>query len=161
LVDSLLDWQDADKLRRLNGAENSEYTVGPRNGSISLKHEIKLIQGMGAGAWVQLADSFTLYRRNPYNPMSSTPAILNAVLGKARAAEYISLRQDMSVDTERFKNISGLSENMQQIFYPGETMAITLKATQGEIELSKWMMLELQPYAKAYNSPVDYLEVRQ
>jgi general secretion pathway protein K len=161
LVDSLLDWQDADKLRRLNGAESSAYEVGPRNGSISLKHEISQVQGMSFNAWAELQNSLTLYRRSPFNPMSSTPQILKAVLGEGRAAEYIGLRQTNLIDAAKFSGITGLNESDQQIFYPGDVMAITLKAKRGEIELSKWMMVELQPYAGLDNSPVDYLEIRQ
>lgn len=161
LVDSLLDWQDADRLRRLNGAESNEYTNGPRNGGISLKHEISQVQGMSNNAWAGLQSSFTLYRRSPFNPMSSPPTILKAVLGKELAAEYIGLRQTNVINASRFEGISGLIESDQQIFYPGDVLAITLKAKHGEIELSKQMMLELQPYASAGNNPIDYLEIRQ
>jgi general secretion pathway protein K len=160
ITDSLLDWQDADRLTRINGAEQGSYANGPRNGSISLQQEVSQIRGMSAAIWQKIGTIFTLYQRGPFNPMAASPQILRGLIGKDRAAEYLTRRQNTVITVELFSSMTGLQENMQQIFYPGNVMKITLKAKRGEVMLNKTMMLEVDPYAVGNQSPVDVLEVQ-
>ncbi|MDN4503140.1 type II secretion system protein GspK [Alteromonadaceae bacterium BrNp21-10] len=160
LTDSLLDWQDADKLTRLNGAELGSYTQGPRNGSITLVNETKMVRGMTAELWQQFGDIFTLYQRGPFNPMTAPMSVLAGIIGQNRAAEYVSRRNEIAISPQQFSALTGIQENMEQILYPGDVLEIKLSARRGEALITKTMMVELKPYANANELPVDYLEVR-
>jgi general secretion pathway protein K len=160
ITDSLLDWQDADRLTRINGAEQGSYAHGPRNGSISLQQEVSQVRGMTASIWQKIGAIFTLYQRGPFNPMAAPPQILRGLIGEDRAAEYLARRKNTVITAELFSSMTGLQENMQQIFYPGNVMEITLRARRGQVILNKTMMLELDPYAVGNQSPVDVLEVQ-
>lgn len=160
IIDSLLDWQDADRLTRLNGAEQDSYLQGPRNGNISVQQEVSRVRGMSAAMWREFGPLFTMYRRAPFNPMTAPPQILRGLIGHDRAAEYLSQRKNTPITAKLFSSMTGLHEDMQQIFYPGHVMEITLRAKRGEIMLNKTLMLEVNPYAIDNQSPVDVLEVR-
>ncbi|MFT6990459.1 MAG: general secretion pathway protein K [Paraglaciecola sp.] len=159
ITDSLLDWQDADRLTRINGAEQGSYELGPRNANISLQQEVSQIRGMSADMWQKFSAIFTLYRRGPFNPMAAPPEILSGFIGRDRAAEYLAQRKSAPITATSFSAMTGLQESMEQIFYPGRVMEITLRARRGEVILNKTMMLELDPYAVGNQSPVDVLEV--
>jgi general secretion pathway protein K len=159
ITDSLLDWQDADRLTRINGAEQGSYELGPRNASISLHQEVSQVRGMSAALWHKFGAIFTLYQRGPFNPMAAPPEILTGLIGRDRAAEYLAQRKSAPITAKSFSAMTGLQESMEQIFYPGNVMEITLRARRGEVILNKTMMLELDPYAVGNQSPVDVLEV--
>ncbi|MGJ8680088.1 general secretion pathway protein GspK [Paraglaciecola sp.] len=160
LVDGLLDWQDADKLQRLNGAESGDYIVGPRNGAITLKNEIYNIKGVPPEVWHALESSFTLYRRSSFNPMSATPQILKGLLGEDKTTEYIKLRNTSTISPASFGMMSGLSEEEGQIFSPGDVMQITLRVKRGEVNLKRKVMVNLMSHAEKENSPVEFLEIQ-
>lgn len=160
VTDSLLDWQDADKLTRLNGAEQADYVLGPRNSNISLKNEARLVRGMSSDIWHQFANIFTLYQRGPFNPMTAPKEILAGFIGQRLALEYINKRENSVTTPRQFSAMTGLDENITQIFYPGDVLNIQMVAQRGEVTLTKTMMVELKPYESGQSSPVDYLEVR-
>ena len=156
-IDRLLDWQDADRLTRLNGAESGEYETGPRDGGITLKSELTKIKGFGL--WQQLSPSFTLYRRGPFNPTTSTYEILAGLVGVDDANEVMAARKSGFLTPARFSQITGLSENDNTIFYPGKVLEVTLTSTKHGLTLKKSLMLHLEPYAQGRQAPVDFLEV--
>lgn len=160
ITDSLLDWLDADRLTRLNGAEQDSYVQGPRNGNISLLQEVSRVRGITPELWRLLGPSFTLYQRGPFNPMSAPPSILSGLIGQDRAAEYLAQRKTSMITANSFSAMTGLQESVEQIFYPGNVMQISLSVRRGGVLISKNMMLELDPYAGGNQSPVDVLEVQ-
>ena len=159
VVDSLLDWQDADKLTRLNGAEESSYKTGPRNALVSIKSEIAWVNGMFE-VWPHFADIFTVYQRSPFNPMTAPPALLAGLIGQDRANEYLAQRKLSTLDVSQFSALTGIQETIEQILYPGDVLEIRLQAKRGQVNLSKTMMVEVKPYIPGNQSPIDYLEVR-
>jgi general secretion pathway protein K len=160
IIDSLLDWQDADRLTRLNGAEHDEYVSGPRNGVITLKSEMARVRGVSVEVWQKFASMFTVYQRGPFNPMSSPAPILAGLIGNDRAYDYVERRKISPFTAVEFSALTGLQESMEQLFYPSDVLDITLRTTRGGVKIQKRMMVELKPYAVGAESPVDYLEIQ-
>ena len=96
LVDSILDWKDADDLHRLNGAENDYYQSLPnpykaRNGNFETVEELLLVKGMtpeilyGRDRKFGLIDLVTVQgRTGKININAAAPAVLLALPGMTR-----------------------------------------------------------------------------
>jgi len=160
VTDSLLDWQDADRLTRLNGSEQDGYVSGPRNGIITLKSEMARVRGVSAEIWQKFAPMFTVYQRGPFNPMAAPAPILAGLIGQDRANDYIERRKTTPFTASAFSALTGLQETIEQILYPSDVMEISLEAKRGEVRAQLKVMVELKPYSGQDESPVDYLDVQ-
>jgi general secretion pathway protein K len=76
IVDSILDWKDADDLHRLHGAEDTYYQALPvpykaKNGKLDTLEELLLVRGMtpeilfGSGSRPGLINFLTVYSKGP------------------------------------------------------------------------------------------------
>jgi general secretion pathway protein K len=68
LVDAILDWRDADSLRRPNGAEEPEYraaglSYGPANAPFQAIEELQLVLGMRPEVYRRIAPLVTVFSR--------------------------------------------------------------------------------------------------
>ncbi len=95
LVDCLLDWMDADSLRRTHGAEE-EAGYKPTNRPITSLDELPLVRGsaplVAHPGW---REDLTLLSNGPLD-LESAPAELIALIpgiGEARAEAFVRLRQ--------------------------------------------------------------------
>lgn len=64
-ADAVVDWRDADELRRLHGAEKDEYSAaekdyGPRNGNFESIYELRLVFGVNEELFERLAPLVTV-----------------------------------------------------------------------------------------------------
>lgn len=95
LVDKILDWRDADDLRRSNGAENRDYGAqskpyGPRNGPFRSVEELKLVLGVKEELFLRIEPSLTVYAQGEFvNPMTAPRDVLVAVGYSAEEAERL------------------------------------------------------------------------
>ncbi len=106
LIDSILDWRDADDLHRLNGAEDDYYqSLTPpyraKNADFSTPQELLLVRGMtrdlfdgrGEGSGHQpLGDMVTVWADRP-NYNTAPPEALIAWLGAPEAEKIVAQRQ--------------------------------------------------------------------
>ena len=88
IIDSLLDWEDADDLHRLNGAEKDYYQgladpYEPRNGPLADPGEFFLVRGTeGLEERIDPAAVFTVYERSgKLNVNSLAPALEDFISG--------------------------------------------------------------------------------
>ena len=70
LQDAIADWRDADDLRRPNGAEEPEYRAAglkyrPSNAPFDTVGELQRVLGMTPALFARIADSLTVYSRQP------------------------------------------------------------------------------------------------
>ena len=78
VLDAILDWRDADDLRRPNGAEAPEYQAAgrkyvPTNAPFESTGELQRVLGMTPGLIARIADSITVYsRQRGINPATAT-----------------------------------------------------------------------------------------
>jgi general secretion pathway protein K len=70
LLDAILDWRDADSLKRLYGAEDAEYQAAglnyrPSNTPFQAIEELQLVLGMRPETYRRIAGSITVFSRQP------------------------------------------------------------------------------------------------
>ena len=70
LLDAILDWRDADSLKRLNGAEEADYAAAglpykPANAPFQAIEELQLVLGMRPHIYRRIAPSITVFSRQP------------------------------------------------------------------------------------------------
>jgi general secretion pathway protein K len=83
IVDCILDWKDADDLRRPNGAEAADYQGAgrkylPPNAPFETVGELQRVLGMTTAIYARIADSITVYSRQ--GGVNSTTASRDVLL---------------------------------------------------------------------------------
>ncbi|MCX6978456.1 MAG: type II secretion system protein GspK, partial [Verrucomicrobia bacterium] len=112
LVDGLLDYVDADNLKRSNGRED-EGEYHPPNRELTSVDEIAQVFGAGPllakGGW---KDELTVDSQGPIDLLAASPEVLRLLpgLGDARIEAFIKFRQgkdgvDGTIDDPEFKNL--------------------------------------------------------
>ncbi len=111
LVDSLLDYVDADDVKRVNGAE-AEEDYFPPNRMIEAIDEIELVANSGPLArspgW---KDDLTIYSQGPIDLTAANEDVLRLLgLGEAYIARFLQIRRgrdgvDGTRDDYEFKNL--------------------------------------------------------
>jgi len=102
LVDALLDWKDADDLRRPNGAEDAEYRAAgrkyrPANAPFETTGELQRILGMTPAIFARIGDAITVYsRQGGINPLTASRNVLLALPNATPEAvdAYLQQRAD-------------------------------------------------------------------
>jgi general secretion pathway protein K len=100
LNDAIIDWRDADTLRRPNGAEAPEYTAAglnytPANAPFQAVEELKLVLGMTPDLYTRIAPLITIYSAVPgINDQVATRDVLRALpnVNDQLIDEYIARR---------------------------------------------------------------------
>jgi general secretion pathway protein K len=100
LLDAILDWRDADSLKRPNGAEENEYRAAglpykPANAPFQAIEELQLVLGMRPQIYRRLAPLITVYSRMPgVNTQVASREVLLAIPGVTAQIvdEYLAQR---------------------------------------------------------------------
>jgi general secretion pathway protein K len=103
LVDAVVDWRDADKLRRLHGAEDGDYRVAgksyvPTNSPFETVDELQRVLGMSPDLYRKLASALTVYSKQAgVNTAVAQRAVLLAIPGvnPALVEQYLAQRQSL------------------------------------------------------------------
>jgi general secretion pathway protein K len=102
LVDAIGDWKDADDLKRPQGAEAADYKAAglsytPANAPFETVAELQRVLGMTPALYAAVADSLTVFSRQPgVNPAYATRAVLLALPNATpeMVDAYIAQRND-------------------------------------------------------------------
>ena len=102
LLDAILDWRDADSLKRANGAEENEYRAAglaykPANAPFQAIEELQLVLGMRPAIYRRLAPLITVFSRQPgVNAQLASREVLLAIPGITTQIvdEYIAHREE-------------------------------------------------------------------
>lgn len=87
VLEAILDWRDADALKRPNGAEEADYRSAglpylPANAPFQAIEELQLVLGMRPEIYRRLAPSITVFSRQAgINPQLATREVLLAIPG--------------------------------------------------------------------------------
>ena len=109
LVDAILDWRDADKLRRLHGAEEAEYrAVGkgyiPTNAPFETLDELRRVIGVTPELYRKIGPALTVYsRQSPVNTLNAPREVLMAIPGinPALVEQYVAQRLSQLVSNQK------------------------------------------------------------
>lgn len=101
LIDAVLDWRDADSLKRAHGAEEDDYKAAglsyrPANAPFQTIEELQLVLGMRPEVYRRIAPYITVYSRQPgVNPLLAAREVLLAIPGVTTeiADDYIARRE--------------------------------------------------------------------
>ncbi|CAN5495260.1 type II secretion system protein GspK [soil metagenome] len=102
MLDAVLDWRDPDDLKRLNGAEESEYVAAglkykPANAPFETVDELRRVLGMTPQLYAKLADSLTVESKQAgINTAIASKAVLLALpnVDEATVDAFLVLRQE-------------------------------------------------------------------
>lgn len=102
ILDAILDWRDADSLKRPNGAEEPEYRAAglpykPGNAPFQAMEELQLVLGMRPDIYRRIAPLVTVYSRLPgVNPSVASREVLLAIPGLTSDVvdAYVAQRTD-------------------------------------------------------------------
>ena len=111
LSDAIIDWQDKNDLRRLNGAEKQDYADAglnyePRNAKFKSIEELQMVLGMTPKIYKQLEDMISVFTNNKeINPASASREMLLTLpdVSKEQVDEYIVQRSNNERDGEPVK----------------------------------------------------------
>ncbi len=100
LMEAVLDWRDADSLKRPRGAEEAEYaeagaTYKPANATFQSIEELRLVMGMTPALYQRLAPLITIYSRQAgINSQIASREVLRAIPGvtEQQIDEYLKQR---------------------------------------------------------------------
>ena len=103
LVDAVVDWRDADKLKRLHGAEDDDYRAAgksyiPTNSPFETIDELQRVLGMSTDLYRKLAPALTVYSKQAgVNTAVAPRAVLLAIPGVnlAMVEQYLAQRQSL------------------------------------------------------------------
>ena len=106
LVDAILDWRDADDLRRLNGAEDADYAAagldyGAKDGPFEAVEELARVMGMTPALYEKVEGALTVYSGAAgINPRVAPREALLALPGMSEQTvdAYLDQRQGAMID---------------------------------------------------------------
>lgn len=158
LFDVLLDWQDTDKLSRLNGAEKESYLSGPRNSRIPFLEEFKKMKGVTSRIYKLLEKNLTEVPAAGFNPIVATEDLLKARYPDV-ASEIIALRNQGNLTPKFIQEITNVEANEFVRFFPSNRYRLKFEASNGNVTLTKSMDIELNLYAHV-ESPLKIFSVK-
>lgn len=85
IVDAIMDWRDPDDLKRVHGAEASDYKAAgrnyvPANANFETIEEVQRVLGMTPEIYAKIADLITVHSRQPgIDPAGASRGVLLAV----------------------------------------------------------------------------------
>jgi general secretion pathway protein K len=131
VLDAILDWRDADSLKRPNGAEEADYqaaglTYKPANAPFQAIEELQLVLGMRPDIYRRLAPNITVFSRQPgINPALASRDVLMAIPGiTAEIVDaYIASREAAQKQNQAVPTLPQAAP-----FTSGNTMVATVRS---------------------------------
>jgi general secretion pathway protein K len=101
LMEAVLDWRDADTIKRPHGAEEAEYAAAglsykPANATFQSIEELRLVMGMTPALYQRLAPLITIYSRQAgINSQIASREVLRAIPGvtEMQIDEFLKQRE--------------------------------------------------------------------
>jgi len=139
LADAVMDWRDADRLRRLNGAEDADYAAaglayGAKDARFESVAELRMVLGMTPAIFAAVRDAVTVHHRHAWvNPAVASRPVLLAMPGVAPGSVEAYL-QARAGGAARAADLLGIQTTGVQV--RGTTYTIRARALRDEHELT-------------------------
>jgi general secretion pathway protein K len=163
-ADALFDWQDEDRLKRLNGAEEWEYrSIGkeyiPRNHYIQLLDEITLVLGFDQNLFEKIKGSLIYFGAPHRNYLTMDKQTLTALLMSSEMVDQLlELRSNNTLTAGDFHRITGIPSSMSVVSFPSNRIVVNVTATHGEAMYSFSAVVEKK---QTETGPFKILEWRE
>ena len=131
LLDRILDWRDADSLKRLHGAEEDDYKAAglayrPANAPFQAIEELQLVLGMRPEIYRRIAPSITVYSRQPgVNPQLASRDVLLAIpsLSPEMVDDYVARREEALANGQPVPTLPGAGA-----FGTGNSLVVSVRS---------------------------------
>ena len=131
LLDAVLDWRDADSLKRLHGAEEADYKAAglswrPANAPFQAIEELQLVLGMRPEVYRRIAPSITVFSRQAgVNPQLASRDVLLAIPGLTPEVvdDYIARRDDARANGQPIPTLPQVGA-----FAAGNSMVVSVRS---------------------------------
>jgi general secretion pathway protein K len=115
LLDAVLDWRDADKLKRLVGAEEDDYRAAgksyvPSDAPFETVDELQRVLGMNSELYRKLSPVLTVYsRQSGVNTAVASARVLLAIPGvnPVMVEQYLAQRQNFLITGQKAPGFPG------------------------------------------------------
>jgi type II secretory pathway component PulK len=134
IADCLGDWQDGDDLKRLNGAEAWDYrseglSFTPRNSYIQSLSELKLVKNFNQDLFDAIEPYLAYWPENVTNYLTMPAQLLYIILNDDDlAGRILELRDQGRLSSGVFTALTGIRQDMDNVFYPSGNIEITVNA---------------------------------
>lgn len=145
---SILDWQDANSLARVHGAEKSDYsTVGiPTNVTFQQLNEISYVKGAEKIGASTMEPYVNLRPSAYFNPLNSPKEILLLFTSAQKVEQILKLRDNGALTPSLFSNITGINRDETLNFFTSGQVKLELNANIGHVSLRKLYEINIKPY---------------
>ena len=131
LLDAILDWRDADSLKRLHGAEEADYRAAglpykPANAPFQAIEELQLVLGMRPDLYRRLSPSITVFsRQQGVNTQLASREVLLAIPGMTADVvdQFLQRREDARALGQPLPTL-----NQASGFHVGNSMVATIRS---------------------------------
>ncbi len=164
IVDSILDWRDPDKLRRLNGAEDLDYKSAGYNYQSKDQHfdtieELKLLMGMNNDIYSSIESLITVDGYSArINPVYASEKVLRVIpnLSNDEFVSFVSLRDSNIIQAKKILVYSPSAN-----FFTYESNNIFRIKSQGKIKSGAKSCIDaVVLLSKKTNRPFEFLKWR-
>lgn len=162
-IDAFLDWQDKDKLKRLNGAEDWEYRKAgyqyePKNNLIQFPEEMKLVLGFDSDIYQTIMDSVSYRGTQNRNYLTMDNQTLYALISNQDIVDtIIDLREKNILTPAMFKSMTGIPVSMSVVYFPSNEIVVKIRAQH---ENSVDSMLAIVEKKEGKDTPFKIIEWR-
>jgi type II secretory pathway component PulK len=139
VVDGLLDWEDEDDFKHLNGAEKWQYKVKnagyePRNFFCQTVDELALVQGMEPNLFARIRPHLNYCGTGNFNYLTASAELLRALFSPNDdlTNRILDLRKKQLLSADLFREVTAMSRTEEVILFPSSRLEITVNAKHGE-----------------------------
>lgn len=135
-LDKLLDWQDADDFRRVNGAEAFDYRRAglayvPRNFYIQCLDELYLLKDVDPKLWETIWPEMVYWRPGPTNFLTMDEAALRTILKNDSQVQSILQQREQRVLTPWvFQGLTGIRPSEDVVFQTYGWIRVAIEARE-------------------------------
>lgn len=136
LMDSFLDWQDADDLKRLNGAERWDYSAAgysyaPRNFYIQVSEELLLVKGFDPETFEKIRQDIAYWNVGFINYLTMSEQTLSAFLqNDSLVKRILELRRKGELTWQIFSQLTGVQPTEDLVTFASGYIKFVLTAQE-------------------------------
>lgn len=156
IIDTLLDWLDADNIARDLGRD-SFLANDIRNGKIADITEIEKVIPLSEDEKKLLYTNLNVFSRGDLNIMSASKELIASMSSFEKAQYVTKLRDEGKLTVNVFKEFTDITDQDGLRFVPSRRLAIKIYVNYYDVSLSKEFIVKFSPYAKHPILPYDLL----